>query len=259
MKAKTKRSESSLEPLWETEARAGPKLEARAKLLEAAATAFMEGGYAETTLDDVAAITGMTKGQIYHYYRSKIDLYFDVVVGAFFILNEAVRPIAEQEDLDPRTKLRRIAYKHTMVLTETFAFQKVALEAAQHRFHPGSSERQSRAMERMLQFRSEYEDLIVRVLKDGRAAGQFHIESVSVTAKAVLGTLNWLLVWYDPKRSPREEDRIPIAERHADFVIAAVSHHSKRIEGLESYGAASTSLRLLAEGALLKSADAPNG
>src|SRR5260370_29427737 len=107
----------------------------------------MKGGYSDTTLDDVAAITGMTKGQIYHYYRSKIDLFFDVVVGAFFILNAEVRPIAERDDLDPRSRLHQIAFRHAMVMMATFPFQKVALEAAQHRVPPGSSASQLRAMQ----------------------------------------------------------------------------------------------------------------
>lgn len=212
-----------MEPLWETEARAGPKLAARARLLEAAANAFMNSGYAETTLDDVAALTGMTKGQIYHYYRSKIDLYFDVVVGAYFILNEAVLPLAEQPGASPTKRLRDVAYRHTMVLIETFPFQKVALDAAQHRFRPGSNDRQSRAMERVFQFRDEYEKVMVDMIAKGGESGEFAIRSPAVAAKAVLGALNWLLVWYDPLRPSRDEDRHVIAQQSSDYVVASVT------------------------------------
>lgn len=183
----------------------------------------MKGGYADTTLDDVAALTGMTKGQIYHYYRSKLDLYFDVVVGAFFILNEAVLPLADQPDADPMSRLRDVAHKHTMVLTETFPFQKVALEATQQRFQRGSTARQARAMERMLQFRAEYEEMMIGLITEGQVTGQFNVKSPSVAAKAILGTLNWLLVWYDPRLSPNDEDRERIAAQAARFVVAAVS------------------------------------
>ena len=246
MGVKPKKQSAALEPLWETEARAGPKLQARAHLLEAAATAFRIGGYAATTLDDVAALTGMTKGQIYHYYRSKIDLYFDVVVGAFFILNEAVRPIAEQGDIDPGVRLYQIAYKHSLVLMETYPFQKVALEAAQHRFQPGSSARQSRAMERMLQFRAEYEDMIVAVLKDGQVRNLFEPGSASVAAKAILGTLNWMLVWYDPKLSPTDAARHSIAERTARLVVSAVCTKLDKRETLKARASAtSASMRQL--------------
>src|SRR3546814_4492904 len=72
---------ADLDLLWESEARFSRKKEGRARIPEAAAGAFMERGYAATTLDDIAALLGNTKGQIYHYYRSKLDLYFDVAVG----------------------------------------------------------------------------------------------------------------------------------------------------------------------------------
>ena len=51
-------------------------------ILDAAAQAFMQKGFAPTSIDDVADVLGATKGQIYYYYRSKIDLFFDVHLSA---------------------------------------------------------------------------------------------------------------------------------------------------------------------------------
>src|SRR3546814_13745407 len=65
---------AALELLWESEARFSRKKEGRARILEAAAGAFMERGYDATTMDDIAALMGNNKGQIYHYYRRKPDL-----------------------------------------------------------------------------------------------------------------------------------------------------------------------------------------
>src|SRR3546814_16938968 len=86
---------AALELVWESEARFSRKKEVRARILEAAAGAFMERGYAATTLDDIAALLGNTKGQIYHYYRRKLDLYFDVAVGAPYMINASFgEPVA---------------------------------------------------------------------------------------------------------------------------------------------------------------------
>jgi AcrR family transcriptional regulator len=218
----TKQRSSLIKPLWETEARAGPKLEARTELLQAAATAFMTGGYANTTLDDVAALTGMSKGQIYHYYRSKTDLYFDVVVGAMFMLNARVLPIAKLADLPVEERLRRVAFEHVMEMMRMFPFQKVGLDAAQHRFHADSSQRERRAMQRTLQLRNQYEALINELIAQGVAAGAFEVSSVPLATKSVLGALNWFTIWYDPARSPSEAHRVKIATRTADFVVAGL-------------------------------------
>jgi AcrR family transcriptional regulator len=54
--------------------------ERRAQLLRAAATAFLVGGYAGTSLDDVAAQAGVTRMIIYRHFDSKRDLYREVLL-----------------------------------------------------------------------------------------------------------------------------------------------------------------------------------
>jgi AcrR family transcriptional regulator len=52
-----------------------PREERRAQLLRAAATAFAGGGYAATSMDDVAAVAGVTKLIVYRHFESKEELY----------------------------------------------------------------------------------------------------------------------------------------------------------------------------------------
>jgi AcrR family transcriptional regulator len=56
------------------------KDERRAQLVEAAARAFLAGGFAATSLDDVAAQAGVTKMIIYRHFDSKSDLYRAVLL-----------------------------------------------------------------------------------------------------------------------------------------------------------------------------------
>jgi AcrR family transcriptional regulator len=219
---KREKGRPRLEPLWETEARAGPKMEARAHILQGAASAFTERGYAATTLDHVAEKLGTTKGQIYHYYRSKVDLYYDVVVGAFFMINEKVAPIADLSDLDVRERLRRLAHAHAVVIINTYSFQRVALEATQHQLIASLSSRQERAMSRILRLNDEYEATVSRIIAEGAATGAFEVVTVPLATKAVLGALNWLTVWFDPKKPRNEATYDRIANGIADFVVAGL-------------------------------------
>jgi AcrR family transcriptional regulator len=59
----------------EVKSRRGEYTEAtRRALLDAAGVLFTERGFAHTSLDDVAAVARVTKGAIYHHFRSKPGL-----------------------------------------------------------------------------------------------------------------------------------------------------------------------------------------
>lgn len=50
------------------------KAEARARIVEAATRLFVSKGFRRTTMDDVADALGVSKGALYQYYPSKVDL-----------------------------------------------------------------------------------------------------------------------------------------------------------------------------------------
>ena len=55
------------------------KDERPAELLDAALTLFVEKGYAATRMDDVAARAGVSKGTVFLYFPSKLELFKQVV------------------------------------------------------------------------------------------------------------------------------------------------------------------------------------
>ncbi|WP_229796251.1 helix-turn-helix domain-containing protein, partial [Saccharothrix coeruleofusca] len=59
---------------------ASPELEpdARSRILDAAAEAFMAHGFANATIDDIAREVGATKGLVYYHFRSKFDIFLAV-------------------------------------------------------------------------------------------------------------------------------------------------------------------------------------
>ena len=54
--------------------RASPKHSAREKVLDAALAVIRSKGYAATTVDDLCAQAGVTKGAFFHHFKSKEDL-----------------------------------------------------------------------------------------------------------------------------------------------------------------------------------------
>jgi AcrR family transcriptional regulator len=60
-----------------------PRLERREAILDAAATAFAHAGYAATSMEDIAAASGVTKLILYRHFDSKEALYRAVLEQLF--------------------------------------------------------------------------------------------------------------------------------------------------------------------------------
>ncbi len=83
------------EPVPPTSRRLLRKDERRVQLTRAAAGAFLERGFAGTSLEDVAAEAGVTKMIIYWHFDSKRDLYQAVLVDAREQLTAYIGPPEE--------------------------------------------------------------------------------------------------------------------------------------------------------------------
>jgi len=56
-----------------------PALPGQREILDAAALAFTQNGFAATSMDEIAERLGATKGRLYHYYAAKADIFRDIV------------------------------------------------------------------------------------------------------------------------------------------------------------------------------------
>ena len=46
----------------------------KGKIIDAAMKLFLEKGYENTTMQDIVEASGMSKGTIYHYFKSKQEI-----------------------------------------------------------------------------------------------------------------------------------------------------------------------------------------
>ncbi|HET8522194.1 MAG TPA: helix-turn-helix domain-containing protein [Thermomicrobiales bacterium] len=51
----------------------------RGRILQAARTMFLERGYADVSMQQIASAAGVTKATLYHHFRDKEDLFIEVV------------------------------------------------------------------------------------------------------------------------------------------------------------------------------------
>lgn len=190
--------------------------ESRDEILRAAAELFMEYGYAATSIDAVAERLGATKGRIYHHYRSKADLFFDVQVAAMNRLNEEVEPIARGPG-NSIERLSAMALRHTQVLLTELPMQKVAVQGLE-RYLLGKSPTVKR-LRSVIKMRDDYENMFAEVIDEGVRAGLFVDLPPKLATKPFFGALNWATVWYNQRRLQSTESIDDIAHTLAAYAM----------------------------------------
>src|SRR5271169_3217874 len=81
--------------------------ERRREILVGAARAFAHGGYDATNMDQIAHECGLAKGHIYHYFRSKEEIFTEIRIDAVSRIIEKLTAIASAALNDPELALRR--------------------------------------------------------------------------------------------------------------------------------------------------------
>jgi AcrR family transcriptional regulator len=154
-----------------TGARANAEADATlAAIHAAAAAAFRERCFAATSIDDVARRLGATKGLVYHYYRSKDDLFLDVCRRGMELQIAAVQAPASSRERAV-TRLRSMAEAHLAALIRHGDFQHAILQAVgRHSSGPASHEGGDGLAE-IIDARERYEQLFRRTLAEAVAQG----------------------------------------------------------------------------------------
>jgi len=116
-----------------------PTLEAAAlvddRILEAAATVFLEEGFARAKMDEIAARAGITKQTVYARFPSKKAL-FDALANRFSGLVFRPQYIAENSEQSPRAFLIQFAFEVMAVLRDPKSQRLFVVLAAEARAFP---------------------------------------------------------------------------------------------------------------------------
>ena len=191
----------------------------RSAILDAAALAFMTKGYAATSIDDVADILSATKGKIYHHYRKKADLFFDVHKRGMEMDLAAVQSAADRSHVNAIEKLRAMVMAHITVIMDHLPYQRVAVQGLEMHLAGETTASQRTVLAEILVLRDQYETLfreaIQQVLDEGHAPQQ----QLHIVVKAFFGALNWTTIWYRPRPDQSEEEKLNVAASIANFAI----------------------------------------
>lgn len=189
-----------------------PPRRRRQEIVDAAAVVFHEKGYESTSIQDIAEGVGILKGSLYYYIESKEDLLYEILRD---VHEEAYQQIERAVDAETGSlaKIRAL-------IVSLFSFHAENLVRIGVFFSDFRSLRPER-QEAIVRERDRYDRLLRSLIRQGQSEGTVCPDvDPKVTALAILGMVNWIHQWYDPKGG---RSATSIAEAYGDIAIAGIA------------------------------------
>lgn len=155
-------------------------------ILKAAAAAFNEKGFYNTTIDDVCEILQLSKPTVYYYVKDKETLLFECARIATTDLHAAIR-LARDEGNNGWQRLRNIFVAYAEIMTSDFG--RCLILASKNDMSPDS-------VERLWEGRRRLNGEIKEVIEQGIRDGSIKDCDPKLTSFALFGAFNWIANWY---------------------------------------------------------------
>ena len=163
----------------------------REAVIRAAAHAFNRKGYHNTSLDDIAAALEVSKPTVYYYVSNKEQLLFECFVAGIEPIRAAFRDVRPLKEL-ARNRLKAVLRHYGQAVASEFGWCMVRAE----------DQDLSPAMSGHIKaLKSESDQGIRRLLREGVQDGSIHPCDPKMTAFALAGALNWIAHWYHESQS----------------------------------------------------------
>lgn len=181
----------------------------RLQILKSAAAAFHRRGFYGASVEDIARTLQMTKGNLYYYFKDKEEILFACHEYALDILLKMLARV-EKSPRGPEERLRRmiVAFVHTII-------DELGGTALTMDLQPLSPRR----LKKIIAKRDRFDRGIRRTIAEGVRAGVFRVVDPKLVTFAILGSINWISYWFDPRG---DSSSVEIAEEFADYLLAGL-------------------------------------
>jgi TetR/AcrR family transcriptional regulator, cholesterol catabolism regulator len=162
----------------------------RDTILEAAAQIFGQKGYHAASMKDIAEAVNLQKASLYYHVSSKQDILIALLDKALNILIERLSAVVDTP-LPYEEKLRLAMDAYLEVLLENRSLASVLL--LEYR----SLDPEMKTLH--LPHRNRFEGIWRSLIENGVKEGVFCPVDPALTARALLGLMNWTIIWYRPE------------------------------------------------------------
>lgn len=187
------------------------------QIFQVACRLFASRGFDGVSMRDIAAECGISKATLYHYFPDKDSILRPLAMGT----TKSIFVHVQKHDDPAQPPLVRLR----VFLIETANF----FEKFRWAWIAGStvfwSDPKARARKERIGWRDRYEFLLRDILQAGMDSGDIQVSDVRLAGRFVLGGVNWMARWYDPK-GPMTASQI--ADGFCDMIVGGIQARKPR-------------------------------
>jgi TetR/AcrR family transcriptional regulator, fatty acid metabolism regulator protein len=160
-------------------------------ILDAAASVFAGRGYHQTRMDDIVQESGLSKGAIYWYFKSKDDLFTALIERIF---SQEVREIQALLDADTPIALRLLDFTR-MVIHDMHQFETLGVLPLIYEFY-AETFRHEKLQHFLQTYYHTSSDLLSRLIQQGIAQGEIRPVDPQQTSFTIIALYEGtILLW----------------------------------------------------------------
>ena len=158
-------------------------------ILEAAAQIIRQKGFHATSMKDIADAVSLQKASLYHHVSNKQEILLLLLEQGLDILTKRLQDVL-QKDESVDIKIQKamaaffeVLFEHSDIVS-VLLLEHRSLDSDLHSRHIASRDR--------------YENLWRDLIQEGIQSGVFRSCDPALTARSLLGVMNWTITWYRP-------------------------------------------------------------
>lgn len=159
----------------------------RSQILQAALACFSRKGYYNTTMRDIQAEAGLSKGGVYHHFGSKEELFMSLFEHWLAGIEAGLEAIYST-DVSATEKLTFIAQATGQLLANSADFLPVQMEFWAYMLHNEA------VRERFKQFFARYRAALGKIIAQGIEQGEFRTVDPEQAASLALAAYDGLVL-----------------------------------------------------------------
>jgi AcrR family transcriptional regulator len=186
-------------------------------LLQAAADLFYRKGYSDTSIREVGAKAGVSNSLLYHYFKDKEEMLFQIISATSIDLLETLKEVDDRVS-DPLLSLREKLVQH-MVLHGMRRRRESKIVVEENYWLTG------KRRETIMEYQRQIYEIYMKNLRALADQGIIKDLNLTVVAFSLFGVINWFFRWYREKKPLQPEE---IADTTLEMLFHGILKDNKK-------------------------------